>query len=66
VSSSPLVNGSLKDAKWQYIDKTGKVVVSKGADFYSDFSNGLAKVAYSGVPSYIDKSGKIVWQAAKN
>ena len=63
VSTSPLINGSLKDAKWQYIDKTGKAVITRGADYYADFNKGLAYVSYAGVLSYIDKTGKVVWPA---
>ena len=64
ISTSPLVSGSLKDAKWQYIDKTGKLIISKGADFYSDFYKGMAYVRYDGIMNYIDKTGKIVWKAS--
>jgi hypothetical protein len=58
------VNGSLKDAKWQYIDKSGKLVITRGADFYADFYKGLAYVSYAGQMNYIDKTGKVVWPAA--
>ena len=47
--------------KWQFIDKTGKAVVTRGADYYADFNKGLAYVSYAGVLSYIDKTGKVVW-----
>ena len=55
----------MKDAKWQYIDKTGKIVISKGADFFADFNKGLAYVRYDGVLTYIDKTGKAVWTETK-
>jgi hypothetical protein len=56
--------GSFKDAKWRYIDKTGKFVVNRDSDFPADFNNGLAYVSYDGVLTYIDKTGKVIWSAS--
>src|SRR6266480_225689 len=45
--------------KWGYIDKTGKIVISR-YDFAKSFSEGLAAVKDGGKWGYIDKTGKMV------
>jgi hypothetical protein len=48
-----------------YIDKTGRVVIPVQFEWASDFSGGVAQVTYpypSTSPSYIDKTGKVIWQ----
>jgi hypothetical protein len=53
--------------KYGYIDKTGTVVIPMQYAQARDFSGGIAAVvsqsdAYSGYPSYIDRTGKVIWQ----
>jgi hypothetical protein len=53
--------------KYGYIDKTGTVVIPMQYAQARDFSGGIAGVvsqsdAYSGYPSYIDRTGKVIWQ----
>jgi hypothetical protein len=48
-----------------YIDKTGTVVIMIDYQIAGfDFSGGVACVSYGygGSPSYIDKTGKVIWQ----
>jgi hypothetical protein len=48
-----------------YIDKTGAVVIPMQYEWASDFSGGIAQVRTPGSfdsPSYIDKTGKVIWQ----
>jgi hypothetical protein len=51
--------------KCGFIDKTGAMVIPAQYVYAGDFSGGLAEVRVTGSesgPSYIDKTGKIVWQ----
>jgi len=53
--------------KFGYIDRTGAVVIPIRYWQAGDFSGGIAQVvewsdAYSGHPTYIDKSGCVIWQ----
>jgi hypothetical protein len=53
--------------KLGYIDETGSVVIPMQYWQALDFSRGIAEVvdetgADSGSPSYIDKTGKVIWQ----
>jgi WG containing repeat len=56
--------------RWGYIDKTGTVVIPTQYEFASDFSGGIARVIGStdetgadpASPSYIDKTGKVIWR----
>ena len=45
-----------------YIDKTGTVVIPPQFVAASDFSGGVAAVGNMSSPSYIDKTGKVIWQ----
>jgi surface antigen len=45
---------------YQYMDKTGKVVISGNMDYASKFKNGLAFVHKDSVWGYMNKSGEIV------
>jgi hypothetical protein len=49
-----------------YIDRTGTVVIPMQYEWASDFSGGIAQVRTPGSfdsPTYIDKTGKVIWQA---
>jgi hypothetical protein len=50
-----------------YIDKTGTVVIPMQYSEASFFSGGIAGVVFrdapNGSPNYIDKTGKVIWQA---
>ena len=53
--------------KFGYIDRTGALVIPIRYWQAGDFSGGIAQVvewsdAYSGHPTYIDKSGCVIWQ----
>ncbi|MDR1706316.1 MAG: WG repeat-containing protein, partial [Clostridiales bacterium] len=50
----------IKDDKWGFIDKTGKVVVPLEYDQVYSFSEGLAPVIKDGKYGFIDKTGKVV------
>jgi hypothetical protein len=45
-----------------YIDKAGTVVIPPQFVAASDFSGGVAAVGNMSSPSYIDKTGKVIWQ----
>jgi hypothetical protein len=48
-----------------YIDRTGTMVIAAQYLGVNDFSGGLAEVRVTGNesgPSYIDKTGKMIWQ----
>jgi hypothetical protein len=49
-----------------YVDRTGAIVVPLQYSEASEFSGGIARVVFrdaqSGAPSYIDKTGKVIWQ----
>jgi hypothetical protein len=45
-------------AKWGFIDKTGKVIVTPKYDDAMSFSEGLARVLLNGKVGLIDKTGK--------
>jgi len=54
-----------RDGECGYIDKTGAVVIPiPYAIDGCDFSGGIARVGggFDGAPSYIDKTGKVIWQ----
>jgi hypothetical protein len=65
------VVGSMKDGymEYGYIDQTGTLVIPMQYAQAGDFSGGIARVvcqsdAYtSGHPSYVDKTGRVIWQA---
>lgn len=50
----------IKNNKYGFIDKTGKVVIPTTYDYVSDFNDGLAHVRKDDKRGYIDKSGKEV------
>ena len=50
----------VKDGKWGYMDKAGKVVIEPQYDGAGDFSEGLAWVGTELLRGYIDKTGKMV------
>src|SRR6266480_2604141 len=52
----------VEHGKWGYIDKAGKIVMSKAYSFAQPFSEGLAVVAVPGERGlgFIDKTGKMV------
>lgn len=49
-----------------YVDKNGAVVIPVQYSEASSFSGGIARVVFrdaqSGSPTYIDKTGKVIWQ----
>ncbi len=49
--------GVLKDDKWGFIDKTGKIVIEPRFDDANSFENGVAKVEFEGKTGFIDKKG---------
>lgn len=55
--------------RFGYVDRTGSPVIPTQYAQAGDFSGGVAQVVVwanahsSGLPSYIDKTGKMVWQA---
>ena len=50
----------VKDGKWGYIDKTGKMVIAPQFDATDGFSEGLANVRVGQKWGYIDKTGQMV------
>jgi len=50
----------VKDIKWGYIDKTGKLFIQPQFEFARNFSEGLAVVKIGEEWGFIDKTGKIV------
>ena len=57
----------MKDDKYGYIDKNGKVIIDFVYDYATSFSKGMAYVEKNGVFSYIDKNGKVLFNLeAKN
>ena len=52
----------LKDGKWGYIDRAGKVVIQPRFYEVQWFSGGLAQVQIDGKLGYIDRSGSYVWK----
>ncbi len=60
----------MKDGKWGYIDKAGKIVIPLKYSSEDEFSEGLAavQVEVEGKWGYIDKTGKVLipaqWSSA--
>ncbi len=50
----------MRDGKFGYIDRTGKIVIPAKFDFADDFSEGLAGVGIGERYGYIDATGKFV------
>jgi hypothetical protein len=49
----------MKNGKYGYIDKTGKIVIKPQFDKAYDFSEGLASISLNGKWGFIDNTGKI-------
>ena len=54
----------VKDGKWGYMDKAGKVAIEPEYQLALDFHEGLACIAKDALRGYIDKTGKIVIKRA--
>ena len=54
----------VKDGKWGYIDRTGKIAVSPRFDEAGRFSEGLAPVRLGKQRGYADTSGDVVLRPA--
>lgn len=50
----------LKDGRWGYIDRAGKMVVAPRFDRAEDFSEGLAAVQLGKTFGYVDREGRMV------
>jgi hypothetical protein len=50
----------VKDGKWGYMDKTGRVVIEPKYQLAWDFHEGLACVGEKALRGFIDKTGKVV------
>jgi hypothetical protein len=50
--------------KWGFVDRSGKYVIEPRFEEATQFVNGMAMVQLDGKETYIDTTGKIVWQAS--
>jgi hypothetical protein len=57
--SLTMKNTGPREAKWGYIDRTGKTVIEHAYQGASPFASGLAVVKEDGKWGYIDKTGKM-------
>jgi hypothetical protein len=48
----------LKDGKWGFIDKTGRVVIPLIYDYVEPFHEGLCRFLKDGKYGFIDKTGR--------
>ncbi len=60
---APVLFPARQDAKWGYIDKTGRVVVDFSFDEAREITEGLAAVKVGSLYGYIDETGAMVIDA---
>ncbi len=56
----PAPTRTLKNNKYGYIDKSGKMVVKANYDYASEFSEGLARVGKDGKYGFVNEKGKVI------
>lgn len=57
--------GRFQGGKWGYIDRFGKTVIAPQYDRAGEFQQGVARVRLGDATSYIDRTGKHIWEPSK-